>query len=273
MVTKAVTVAEQELSPAELTAFLQKAGYASAPSGDRIPRMSLTNGRLVTDDGEMFVYNPSKPRIPALVARIVKPLEEYWAIYLSDTNAGLIGRPELGNSFSKKYITPDDSRRLWESDLAFDDIKSYPGLVDNFGKPLKPSWKGDLLLQIVPESGKLTGEEPIYVLTLSTTSVIEFKGASKAPEKGVVSDFNFIQKLCQYAMDACTDRSKEALQKAITGALTSYTMGGVVAEVRILPAENKDMGTTWSIVSFDPIHVEPFFENDLLADGTDEDGQ
>lgn len=271
MATKAVTVAEQELSPAELTSFLQKAGYAAAPMSERMPRLSLKNGRLETDDGEMFVYNPSKPAVPAMTVRIVKPLEEYYAIYISEENARIMGRTELANTFSKKFMVHDDSRRVWDSDLAFEDIKNYPGLVDNFGKALKPAWKGDVLVQIVPEDGKLTGSEPVYILTLSATSVVEFKGSYSAPEKGYVSDHNFMQKLSLYAMDASTDRSKEALMRAITSALTSYTMGGVVAEVRILPAENKDMGTTWSVVSFDPIHVEPFFENDMLTDGSDED--
>lgn len=269
--TKAVTVAEQELSSSELTAYLQASGWAEKSTSEKAHRIKLDNGRLVTDDGEMFVYNPSKPHIPAMTARIVKPLEEYYAIYLNDTNAALMNRPELGNTFSKKYLVHDDNRRIWDSDLAFEEIKSFPGLVDNFGKPLKPQWKGDLLIQILPESGKLTGDETIYTLTLSATSVAEFKGSYRAPEKGSVSDFNFIQKLCQYAMDASTDRSKVALQKAVTAALTSYTMGGVVAEVRILPAENKDMGTSWSVISFDPIHVEPFFEDDLLESGTEED--
>jgi hypothetical protein len=273
MANKALTVADEELSPAELTAYLQKAGWAEKSSSEKANRIKLDNGRLVTDDGEMFVYNPSKPRVPAMVARIVKPLEEYYAIYVNDVNAGIMGRPELANTMSKKYMSHDDNRRIWDSDLAFEDIKTFPGLMDNFGKPLKPAWKGDLLIQIVPDSGKLTGEEPVYTLTLSATSVAEFKGSYRAPEKGSVSDFNFIQKLCQYAMDSCTDRSKEALQKAVTAALTSYTMGGVVAEVRILPMQNKDLNTSWSVISFDPIHVEPFFENDLLSDGTEEDGE
>jgi len=267
--TKAVAVVNEELSPADLTAFLQQSGWAPKPSGEALPRMKLNGNTIETPDGGMYLYNPSKPKIPAFTARIVKPLDEYWAIYLSEANAQAIGYPDLGNTFSKKYITHEDGRKIWESDELFDQIKSTPGLVDNFGKPLKPSWKGDLLVQIVPDDGQMKGDETPYILSLSTTSVIEFKGASKSPEKGVVSDFNFMQKLCQYAMDSSEDRSREALQRTITQALTSYTLGGVVAEVRIMKAENKDMGTNWSVIVFDPVHVEPMFENDLLPDGTE----
>jgi len=270
--TKAVAVVNEELTPAELTAFLQANGWAEKSSGESVARMKLEGSMLTTSDGGMYINNPKNPKVPAMTVRIVKPLEEYWAIYLSEANAALMGRSDIGNTFSKKYLQPDAARKVWDSDEAFDQIKASigtQGLVDNYGKPLKPSWKGDLLVQIVPDDGQMKGDETPYILSLSTTSVIEFKGASKSPEKGVVSDFNFMQKLCQYAMDSSEDRSREALQRTITQALTSYTLGGVVAEVRIMKAENKDMGTNWSVIVFDPVHVEPMFENDLLPDGTE----
>jgi hypothetical protein len=122
-----------------------------------------------------------------------------------------------------------------------------------------------MLVQVIPESGTLVGDETVYLLTLSTTSLIDFKGTSKTPSAGSVSEDNFITKLSQFAMkqEGVTDMSK-----AVIDALTSLSMGGVAAEVRILRAENKAIGATWSVIVFDPVHIEPMSEGDaLLTDG------
>jgi len=257
-------VKAEEFSAADLNKYLQQTGWAEQSSGEGPLRMKLAGNMLTTPDGDMYVYNPSKPKIPALTVRIVKPPEEYHAMYVSDANATLMHRPELSNTFSKRYIHPNPDHRVWESDLAFDDIKNA-GLFDDNGKQIKPQWKADILLQIMPDSGTLTGDEPIYILSLSTTSVIEFKGAALNPDGGAISELNFIRKLCKFAMEA----DPEHPQQAVTAALTSLTLGGVVAEVRLLPAENKELARNWTIISFDPIHIEPMFEGDLLLSGSD----
>jgi hypothetical protein len=256
--SKALTVAK-ELSPDELTELLQQSGWAEKSSGEAPLRMKLDGAMLTTPDGGMYVYNPTKPNVPALTVRIVKPPEEYWAIWVDAAAAASIDRMDLKDTFSKKFVNPDPSRRVWDSDEAFESLRDAGN---------KASWKADILLQIVPDSGVLTGDEPIYTLTMSTTSLIEFKGASRSPLEGSVSDQNFITKLSNMAATAegVTDP-----RKAVMDALTSLTLGGVVAEVRILRAENKELNRIWSVVSFDPIHIEPMTEADNLLKSGDPD--
>lgn len=251
----ALATVAKELSPDELTALLQQAGWAEKQTGDAPVRMKLDGNMLTTPDGGMYVYNPAKPAIPACTVRIVRPPEEYWAIWVDDEAARSIDAPDLAGTFSKKYLQPDPTRRIWPSDEAHDQLKAAGN---------KASWKADILLQVIPASGTLTGDEPVYTLTLATTSLIDFKGTSRTPSSGSVSTDNFITKLSKFAMtqDGVTDPSQ-----AVLNALTSLTLGGVAAEVRILRAENKELGRTWPVVVFDPVHIEPMEQGDLLTSG------
>ena len=260
----AVTVAKT-LSKEELTSLLQREGWAEKASGDSYPRMKLDGAMLTTPEGGMYVYNPSKPQVPALTVRIVRPPEEYWAIWIDGSVARGFNRPDLEGTFSKKYIHPDPDRKVWPSDEVYEELRAAD-LVDDRGNPVKSAWKGDILLQIIPDEGMLTGEETVYLLTLSTTSLIDFKGTSRAPSEGSVSEDNFITKLSNFAQsqEGVTDPAR-----AVLDALTSLTLGGVAAEVRILRAENKERGQSWSVVVFDPIHVEPMDAPPALGDGED----
>lgn len=265
MATKASTAVavQQTLSSAELVALLQEAGWAEKPSGESLPRMSLSGNLLATPDGEQFIYNPKHPEIPAVTVRIVKPPEEYNAFFLNSKNADAMGRPDLANQFSKRYMQPDATRKVWESDAAFDDIRARTDLYDDYGNALKASWKGDLQLQIVPDDGQLTGSEQVYILTLSTTSLIEFKGTGRAPSAGSVSEENFITKLANFAISKALETGTPP-KKAVLDAMTSLTLGGVVAEGRILMGENKEKNQKWSVLSWTPIHIEPMQEGDQL---------
>lgn len=267
--TKAVATTK-ELSQTELNNLLQSAGFAAPPS-ERQGRLNL-KGQIFTasDTNDMFVYNPKHPEDPAFTVRIVKPVEEYNAIYIDDAIARQFDRPDLANTFSKKYYQPNPDRRVWPSDEAYDELSRHVGeYTDKDGKPMKHSWKGDLLVQILPEDGVLTGEETQYIMTLPTTALIEYKGASKSPEAGVASEYNFMQKLVRFAQaqEGVTDPSK-----AVIDALTSYAMGGVVAEVRVGNVENKTLNQSWTVPVFDPIHIEPMVEGDALLANPDEDG-
>lgn len=270
--SKALTVAK-ELSQAELNALLQGAGYASTP-GERQERLSM-KGQIFTasDTNEMFVYNPKHPENPAFAARIVRPVSEYNAIFIDESIARQFERPDLANTFSKKFYLPDPDRRTWPSDDAYDDLARHVGeYTDKQGHPMKHSWKGDLLVQILPDDGVLTGEETQYILTLATTSLIEFKGTSKAPEAGAVSDFNFMQKLVRFAVANAPEGTPPS--KAVLDALTSYAMGGVVAEFRVGNAENKALNQTWTVAILDPIYIEPADSGTpaLTSGNPDEDG-
>lgn len=262
------TAVATTISQQDLNAALQNAGFASAPS-ERQARIKLDgNAFTLSDTGEMFAFNRNKPEVPAFTARIVKPLVDYMAIFIDEVVASGFGRADLAGTFSKKYSTPDPERRLWPSDEVYDEL-SRADLVDKDNKPVKGSWKGDLYLQILPDSGNLTGDETVYVLTMPVTSVIEFRGSSRQPEAGSVSKFNFMQKLLQFAIggEGVTDQNK-----AINDALTAYALGGVVAEFRIGRGENKEANRNWPVIIADPIHIEKMQQGDnLLGTGNDED--
>lgn len=264
-----MTVAK-ELSQEEFNALLQGAGYASSPA-DRQARLKLEGQMFkASDTGDMYVYNPTKPSVPAFTARIVQPLEDYMAIWISDKVASQFGRPDLAGTFSKRYSQENPERRVWPSDEVYDELVRRTDIMDDYDKPLKPSWKGDLYLQILGDEGVLNGDETVYILTLPTTSVIEFRGASSSPEEGAISELNFMQKLMRFAVENAADGVEP--RKAALDALTSYSMGGVVAEFRIGRAENKERGQNWPVIIADPVHIEPMVEGDaLLEDGKNPD--
>lgn len=265
--SSAIAVPAKELTQAELNSLLQQTGYASKPS-ERQARLSL-KGQVFTasDTNEMFVFNPRKPAEPAFTARIVKPVVEYNAIYIDDSIARQFGRPDLAGTFSKKFYEHDETRRVWPSDDAYDELARHVGeYTDKDGKDMKHAWKGDLYIQMLPEDGNLTGDETIYCLTLPTTALIEYKGASRAPEAGSASDLNFMQKLVRFA-----SKDTENPGKAVLDALTSYAMGGVVVEVRVGNVENKNLNQSWTVPVFDPIHIEPMVEGDALLNSGDPD--
>lgn len=249
-----------ELTSDELTALLQEQGFMGQPSAG-MPRISMKGTILQTPDGGQYVYNPRKPTEPAMTVRIMRPLDEYFAIWIDAEEADHLGRPELKGTFSKKFMKNDPERKLWDSDAEYDRLKSAG---------FKSSWKGDLIVTIAPDDGTFTGNEVPHVLTLSTTSVIEFKGAGGKPE-GSVSDKNFIQKLVAFAVEEAKPDSKETAERAVLNALTSYSLGGVVAEIRPTIAEDKALNRTWTVLVFDPIHIEPLSEAPAIASGDDED--
>lgn len=258
----AVAVAT-DMTSEELTALLQEAGWAEKPSSDSLPRVKLDANTLSTPDGNMYVYNPAKPSVPAATVRIVKPPEEYNAIWIDDEVARQFGRSDLAGTFSKKFFQPDADRQVWPSDEAYDELRTRNDIIDAKGEPIKPSWKADMQIQFFPESGLLTGDEQVYVLTLSTTSLIEFKGTSRAPDEGSVSDVNFIRKLALFALKTADQKNQRT---AVLDAMTGLSIGHVAADVRILRGENKELGRSWPVISFEPIHIEPLDEESQLLE-------
>ncbi len=265
-------VKAEPLSPAELSRLLQEQGFADQPSTN-VPRISLKGSMLTTPDGGQYVYNPRKPAEPAMTVRILKPLEEYYAIWIGDdpskdvnengqTAAQFLGRPDLKETFSKKFMKNDPERQTWPSDAEFDRLKAGG---------FKAQWKGDLLVAIAPDSGEFTGNEVPHMLTLSGTSVSEFKGSWKSPEAGYLSEKNFIQKLVAFAIEESGAESKEAAATAVTDALTSYALGGVVAEIRPQIAEDTKKGQSWTVLVFDPIFIQPLDKAPALTEGTDDE--
>lgn len=268
--TKALTV--QTLTPGELSDLLKQSGMV-ARGGD-FNRLAFAEGVFTAGD-DMFVYNPGKPTIPAFLARIVAPPVYYSAVFLSadESNGGFdpdrIGRPDLRGTFAKKYDNPEEDPFPNAGTEAFDQIKDKMAEIGT----RKPAFKADIQLQIIPESGELQGDEPIYTLTLSTTGVIEWRGSSRNRNGGSVSDKNFMYQLAELAATQAAEAGGDATaqQTAVMNALLALRLGNVVAEVRNLIGRNDDGSRTWPVISFTPIFIGDSEAAPALTAGTDDD--
>ena len=266
------------LSAADLTALLQQSGNLSQPSSD-FRRMRLDGGVLVTLDSQGEVEDMFPPKVqkgvpqPSVTVRIVEPPIYYNAFWLGPEvnergeptrafDPNRIGRPELNKSFSKKY---DDPGKQAEdnnpSNEVYDQIAAATGQRGDF--------RADIRLQIVPESGEMQGDEPVFTLTLSASAALDWRGTRKNPTGGVVQDQNFIVQLAQFAASAAAEAGGDAAtqQKAVLDAMTALRLGGVVADIYLLRASNQDNSNTWTIPAFRPVHVEYGTEAPELTDG------
>lgn len=271
--TSAVVVAT--LTGDEITALLQGAGAIDSES-NTFNRMKV-DGSMFLAGEEVYPYNPVKGHA-AFVARIVSPPEQYQGFWFNDLTAKHANRPEIANRMCKSYYdVPSQARKYSETGASCDACPFNPFRPAPIEGEGRCQWKGDLNLQIVPPEGELTGEETIWTLTLSMTGMIEWRGTRKAPSGGSVSEHNFMYKLAELAAGKATEWGVSQ-SEAINIALTSYNLGGVAAEFRILRAQNEDKSRSWSVVSATPIHIEPLTEDEpeapALGAGDDEfDGQ
>lgn len=252
-------VVPASLSNDELMELLGQTGMLAKPSEGGFRRMSLTAGSLVTDPGQPDEESwPPTKRGPTMVVRIVKPPVYYNAFFLSEdekngsVDARRINRPELNGKFVKKY---DDPRE--QAADSYSNIEAYEDLSRLTGG--RGQFRADIQLQIVPESGEMTGEEPIYTLSLSTTSALDWRGSSKNPQGGIVQEKNFIVQLAELAQQQAVENGgdRTAIAQAVLDAMTSLQLGGVVAEVYLIKTQNeRDPSIVWTVVAFKPVHIE-----------------
>lgn len=254
------------LTTDDVMAILQQSGMAPT-GGTQFRRMRLDGGMLVTLDAqgqteEMFPPKMNKGvPLPSLTVRIVEPPDYYNAFWLgpevddrgNPTNGfdpQRIGRPDLNKTFSRKYDDPGRHEYRSPSDEVFEQVAQATGKRGDF--------KGDIKVQIVPDDGVLTGEEPIFTLTLSASACLDWRGTSKNPSGGVVQEKNFIVQLAELAVEKAKEAglSQDQQSQAVLDALTSLRLGGVVADVYLLRASNDDGSRTWTIPAFKPVHIE-----------------
>lgn len=254
---KAVAVAP--LSQEDFMSLLTQSGMVPQGGGD-FHRMTLRGGMLVTDAGtpnEEQWPPTDKGRGPAFLARIVKPPVFFNAHFCGEDesdgafDARKIGRPDLNGKFVKKYDDPAE-----QAADAYANLEGYEAVSSYLGA--RGAFKADIQLQIVPESGELTGEEPIYTLTLSATSALDWRGTVKNPRGGTVQDLNFIVQLGEFAQAKAIEAGGDstAQKGAILDAMTALRLGNVVAAVFIKQASNQENSRSWPVVAFQPVHVE-----------------
>lgn len=262
--SRATAVVPTTISADDITALLQQSGALPAFNSE-YHRLTLEAGRLVADKGtdKEEKWYPRKGA-PTITLRIVSPPAYYSGIFLSDNgrdgafNAANIGRPDLNGRFSRKWDDPqmqqNDNNPANE---VFDIVKAELAKIGRY-----PQFKADMEVQIVPESGEMTGNEITYQLTLSTTSIIEWRGSRDDKSGGYVSEQNFIVKLANYAIEQLPEGSDENTQRrAILDAMAALNIGNVIADVYILDAENKDKTNSWSVLAFTPIYIADMSAN------------
>lgn len=261
-------------TPEEMQALLQQAGMQSAPSSN-FRRMKMDGGTLLALDASGEIEEQFPPRFkgkepqPAVTLRIVEPPQYYNAFWCdTDTSRGgfdasAIGHPEINKSFVRKW--DDEANQTKDNNpnnAYYAEIAQYTGKRGDF--------RGDLKVQIVPETGEMTGEETVYSLSLSASACLDWRGTSKNPRAGVVQDTCFIVQLAEKAvldaMEAGTDPNQRVLD-----AMTALRLGSVVADVYLLRASNTDGSVTWTIPAFKPVHIDYGDETPALSSGEPSD--
>jgi len=243
-------VALPMLTDDEITRALRAGGVIEQAS--QTNRIKVDGAMFIAGE-DMFPYNAAKPE-PAFFARLVGPLRQYQGFYFDEDNARYANRPDIQDKFCKSYSDiPEQARKVAEDGTNCRDCPVNPFVSDPpFGK--KCSWRGELELQIIPESGQLTGDEPVWLLDFSTTSVIEFVGTKKAPTAGHVSPYNFMHNLAKLAATQAA-QSGDDPGTAVLRAIDSYNRGGVVGGFRLLGASSTDGSMKWRVISVEPIQI------------------
>lgn len=256
---KTAAVVPAAPSQDDITAILRKLGGVETPTSE-FHRIKIDGSTFYLDD-EPFVSNP-KTGAPAFTARIVNVPEEYQALWFDEEMAVMAGRTGK-TGFCKSWFGNPAQAREWSEDGASCRSCIFNPFTKDAPLGKKCQWKGELQLQIVdPATGQLR-DDTIWHLTLSTTAMIEWKGTSRDSVKGNVSDHNFIHKLAAFA---CAQNPDVDPNKAIYGALTALSLGGVVAEFRILRAQSSDGARTWSVVSATPVAILAVEETPALPE-------
>lgn len=265
-----------DLTPEDYTKAMQAAGLLPASaSGASFSRVKM-DGQTLLIDNEPFPYNPKTNEPNAIILIQKAPIQHYakWIPSVTDDGGALaraIGRPEAAGTMCK----------TWDADKYINERKAEDGTAcvtcpvnPNVQKEDLPpeaqgqkcGWKGDLEFRLFyPETKEVS--EQIHTLTLSATGMIEWLGTSKDRERGAVTDMNGMQKLARLATAKFPDVEPFT---AIMKAQTALSLGGVLAEIRILRAENK--GNRWSVPSITPIDILDVTETPALPESAPEGG-
>lgn len=252
-------LATVQLSDSRITEILQEAKLIDSAS-EQFLRIKLDGSQLVAGE-EIYPYNPKKNE-PCMLVQIVHGPIQYQAKWFNAEAAQIANRPAITDHMCKSYYdNPAQARKLSEDGASCDACPFGP-FIPRAQIPgtnqARCSWRGDLGVHIVPEDGELKGDEPLWLMTLPTTSMIEYRGTRNAPNAGSATDENFMFKLAKFAVSKAEEWGVDEQQAILIG-LTAYQAGGVVAEVRLPRATNTESGTSWNVISLTPIHIERSF--------------
>ena len=243
------------------TAALRAAGFLTpASAGSDFHRIKVQGQNFLYNDDIIASYN-AKTKEPALYVRLAGPITEYQSNWFDkDGNlARAVGRPEIAGKMCKSHFDdPNEARRFSMDRTSCDTCPVHPFVPKDQLPPeadgKKCAWKGDVDLYILDkqDDGTLAQtDETLYTMSIPTTGMIEFKGSSGKKTSalaGSVSPENFMVKLAKLGI---TKWGEPGILKA----LSFYNLGGVIAEVRPLPASSNDGAFNYNVISFNPIDI------------------
>jgi len=258
------------------TTALRDAGFLSPISaGTDFHRIKVQGQNFLYNDEILASYN-AKTKEPALYVRIAGAISEYQANWFDkDGNlARAVGRPAIAGKMCKSHFDdPNEARKFAMDGTSCDACPVHPFVpkdqLPDEANEKKCAWKADIDLYILDkqEDGTLKPvDETLYTMTLPTTAVIEFKGSSSKKTTsmaGSVSPENFMVKLARLGIEKWGE-------KGLLQALTYFNLGGVVAEVRPLPASSNDGAFSYNVVSFTPIDILEMDDTAALPAPTEE---
>lgn len=266
---QSTALAPVSMSQDDITKALQEIGYIEAGGDGDWPQRAKVEGTTIYLGDEMYVSNP-KTGTPAMRVRLIGVPEEYQGVYLNDALASAINRPQHANKYCKsRFAIETEARKFSDLHTSCDECPISPFTKrDNLpilpdGQTRKCAWRAEVAFQVLDAEGTLT-DPTIWILDLSTTGVIEFKGTSREPVMGSVSDFNFMQKLAKLGAQSTPENPADGLRKALLG----LRLGAVVADVRQMPAQNEDKSRSWYVTSFEPVLILDLDEPAELTAGT-----
>jgi hypothetical protein len=258
--------------PADLDAALVRAGATEERTHVNRIKVEGLNFIVPGNDDEAWA-TPLKGGGPAMVCRLTGGVSEYQAKWFDEAATIQADRPEMLKSFCKSRIgIPGEDREFGTGKTSCRECPFNP--FDKSAKN-KCSWKGDIEVQPFPEGDEpeLTGEEPIYTLTLNTSAMFKWKGPARDGET------HFIKELTKFALVHAKELwdievlSDEDADRVINRALGALNAGRVAAELRSVKQVNEEYGREWYVPIFTPVMIDVSEADDqhaLLGEGEPE---
>ena len=248
---------------ADITATLRALGLIE-PEGQGLTSINRANlnGASIELGEDTFPTN-QKTKAPAFYGRILDLPDEYQGVFLTEDDADILERPDIAGRFCKSHYNPERYPNEAASDgrsgaYAEDgtECRKCPIMpfIPKDKSPLennkKCQWRGDITFQRCEQDGT-TLDERTWTLSLPTTGMIELKGARKEPEKGYITERNFMFRLVDLAIATWPDMPPAA---AIQRSAVALASGGVVAAFRAIQFRNAN-SMSFPVVALEPVAI------------------
>lgn len=267
----------------EFTAALRESGFLpTSAGGAEFNRLTVKGTNIVdSEDNIVAAYN-QKTKEAALIVQLKGEPTQYQALWFDKQGqlAAVADRPDMnGGGFCKSHFeVPSEARRYSDKGTSCDECLLHPfipakdlPILPDGTRAKKCSWKADVEFRILEkqDDGSLVVVDPtVFTMSLSTTSIMEFVGSSSKKNNGMAGTVSPENTMVRIAKLGLQKWGKEGIQKA-----KSYlALGGVIAELHILPAKSEDGSKNWNVTSFNPIEILEVDEQPALttAEATDD---